>query len=152
LNRYRDGAISAYSAAEELREGVVLSLAVDGQGRLWAGTLIGPVYWTGSRFIRVAPPSGSNWSQMLALQAGPRGDVYAVDNRLGLVEIRDGKASRISLPGVEAKNIYRLKAARSGAIWVGFFSGGVAEVSDGEVHSFTPQQGVPKGPVQAIYE
>ncbi|QOY62240.1 response regulator [Lysobacter sp. H21R4] len=68
-----DGAISRFTASDEnprsLPSDIILSLAVDGQGTLWAGSTKGLARWTGRDFERVALPGAQPTPMIYSLAA-----------------------------------------------------------------------------------
>jgi signal transduction histidine kinase/ligand-binding sensor domain-containing protein len=151
LNRILKGKITQYLMKSGLPSTTVLSLYADQDGRLWAGTTAGLAYLSGNRFVEVRGPDGMPLHRVFALTGDRTGTIWLADSKAGLVRIRKGIATALSLGG-EDKKIYKLLATHDGTVWIGLYQGGVVALRGGETKSYGTQQGLGDGAVQAMYE
>ena len=66
-----------YTFADGLAGNVIYSLALDGNGGLWAGTNRGLSHFDGSNWVRYGPESGVPARDVYAVAVTPEGDVWA---------------------------------------------------------------------------
>jgi ligand-binding sensor domain-containing protein len=108
----------------------IISLVVDGQGIVWAGT------WGGglSRF------DGKTWTHYTTAEGLPGNHVFMlhidakktlwVGTNNGLARLRDGKFTVLNTnDGLFANNVFSMVTGGDGSIWVGSY-GGVAHIAN----------------------
>ncbi|GAB2615019.1 sensor histidine kinase [Novilysobacter erysipheiresistens] len=149
-----DGTITRYMPRDDdprsLPSDIVLSLSVDGDGRLWIGTTAGLARWTGHDFERVALP-GEQPAPMI-FSATPVGDSLWVGAGSGPFR-RDGAgnwhrpdwAAMFEYPNA----IFGVLAEPDGELWLASHRQ-LWRVSPGEVPA--PVQIGAKGPVLPMYQ
>lgn len=109
----------------------IVSLAVDDQGVVWAGT------WGGglSRF------DGKNWTTFTTAEGLPGNHVFMlhiaedksfwIGTNNGLARMRDGKFTVYNTNnGLFANNVFSMAASGDGSLWIGSY-GGVAHIAKG---------------------
>jgi ligand-binding sensor domain-containing protein/two-component sensor histidine kinase len=152
LNHIEGRRISHYLTDSGLPSSTVLSVHEDRGGRLWAGTSGGLVYRSQNRFVEVDAPDGGHLNVVFAITEDQTGDIIAADARKGLFSIRHGRAEKLSIAGLEKKDVYQLLTARNGVLWIGYYQGGISAVRGNSAQFYGVDDGLPGGPVQAIYE
>jgi signal transduction histidine kinase len=73
-----------------------------------------------------------------------------VDQKAGLFAVRGGVAHRPAIVGLASKPIFQIFTDRERAVWLGYFEGGLAVVDGKAVRTYSPQDGMAEGTVQAI--
>lgn len=119
-----------YSTREGLAQSQVRTLAQDGQGFLWVGTLGGASRFDGRSFVNHALQQGLPDAQVNALLPRPDGSVWCGTGG-GLVRLRPGGgAIPIVLPGADRPRITALATDTRGRVLIGVEDRGVL-VHDG---------------------
>jgi signal transduction histidine kinase/ligand-binding sensor domain-containing protein len=152
LNHIDGHRITHYLIDSGLPSSTVVSVHEDRGGRLWAGTSGGLVYRSQDRFVEVSAPDGGHLSLVFAITEDRTRGIIAADARQGLFSIRQDRAEKLSLSGLERNDIYQILAGRNGVLWIGYYQGGISAVRGNSAQFYGPQAGLAGGPVQGIYE
>ena len=152
LNRLVGERVTRYTATAGLPNAIVFSLFEDAWHRLWVGTYTGLALRSGDRFVEVLTPGGQHLDRVCNIGGNHTGTVWVADSRRGLFAIRGGVAHPVTVPPSASGDIYRLLAARNGAVWLGHYRGGVTVLSNGSAKQYGTRDGLGGGPVHAIYE
>ena len=164
LNRWNNGQITIYrERAERMTTGVreivgselpdkgVESLFQDDRGRIWVATRYGIGYLENDRFISISGVPGGN---TLSIVEDKAGNLWVANEGFGLFHLIHGSEVRqISWAALGHKDHASILAADRlhGGIWIGFFLGGVAYFSDGQVRaSYTSADGLTEGRVSDL--
>ncbi len=132
-------------------QGAVYSLGQDDRGRLWAGGDEGVFYFDRDRFVRVPGVPGGNIS---AIAGDGQGKVWisSLDQSL-FYSTPKGAIQRIAWGRFGHKHgaVALLHDRLQGGLWLGFLSGGIAYLKDGQVRaSYNVADGMGGGEVSDL--
>ncbi len=153
LNRWDRGRITVPGVAGPKRgEGSnsphAQSLFQDDHGRLWIPTSRELGYLENSRFI---PVRGVPGGQILSIVQDTAGNLWVINEHVGLFRISlPNDIQKIQWSELGHKDHASVLAAdrRQGGLWMGFFNGGIAYFSDGQIRaSYTAADGLGAGHV-----
>lgn len=136
------GKSSAHHARQKKEQGLenvdiaynpnyVIALAVDGQGKVWAGTWgAGLSVFDGQKWKTYTKKDGLPDNHVFMLNVGPQGHIWVGTNK-GLTRF-DGKEfiTYDRRHGLYADNVFSMAFTRDGAMWIGSY-GGVARYRRG---------------------
>ena len=128
----------------------VLSLGHDDRGRLWAGSHEGVFYFDGGRFAAVPGVPGGN---IFSIAGDGYGKVWISNLDEGLFYAApEGTVQHIPWDRFGHKYAVALLTDRlPGALWAGFFDGGIAYLKDGQVRaSYNVADGLGNGSVSDL--
>ncbi len=149
LNRVAGRQVTPYPASAGLPSSSLHSLSEDTAGRLWIGGAPGLAYRTPEGFVPVPAPDGTPIVVMAMAERAP-GRMAVATFKRQLLEIRDGTAQPLTLPGLEKKDIYRLQKTPDGTLWIGYYQGGLTAVRGNAAKTYTASDGLADGAVLAI--
>ena len=132
---------------------IATALHEDKQGTLWAATTLGVARLVGQRFVPLAMPAGTAWSeyQIRSITSESNGALWLCEQERGLFRWKDGVVE--SLGGlVGQRKAYVVYADRADRVWIGFWEGGLAVYDRGRVSTYAAEHGLPQGSVNAIFE
>jgi signal transduction histidine kinase/ligand-binding sensor domain-containing protein len=153
LNRWEQGEITIPRTGTAKRDGKLNgsnpnSLFQDGRGRIWISTLRELGYLENGRFTSIKGVPGGN---MLSIAQDAAGNLWVINEHVGLFRISpQNEVREIPWAGLGHKDHASVLAAdrRQGGLWIGFFLGGIAYFSDGQVRaSYTAADGLGGGRV-----
>ena len=106
----------------------IISLAVDRQGTVWAGTWGGGLgRFDGKKWTNYTTKEGLPGNHVSLLHVSRQGQLWIGTNN-GLAQLKDGKfAVMTTHDGLFANTVFSMAAALDGGIWVGSY-GGVAHI------------------------
>src|SRR5215471_8639698 len=155
LNRWKNGQVNNYPIGRGKR-GVIpndlpKSLFLDHNGRLWVSTPGGLGYLDNGRFIPLnALPGGA----VLSMAQGRAGNLWVANEQNGLFRVSPQREVRkISWDELGHKDHASVLAAdpARGGLWIGFFLGGMAYFSDGQIRaSYTTADGLGEGRISGF--
>ena len=136
-----------------LPEKDIVSLAEDGQGRIWAGTRDGELWWR----------PGTHWERLTNLQpahaisaivAAPDGSMWVGTGGSGVFQWRAGgiKVRCNRSHGLLSDQVKSLHLDAANVLWIGTESGGLARLAQGQVNNFTTREGLPDNSITQILE
>src|SRR5262249_50517002 len=136
-----------------LPAGGVQSIFQDSRGRVWVSTLGGVGYSDNGRFVVV---NGLPGGLTRAIVEDSRGSVWIANPDLGLFRVASGRSNVEQIPWARLKHKDQVTALAEdpsqGGLWLGFFQGGVAYLSDGQLRaSFAAADGLGEGRVSALH-
>jgi signal transduction histidine kinase/ligand-binding sensor domain-containing protein len=141
LDRWNNGQTRTYLIHPE-------SLFQDERGRIWASTPREIGYLENGRFISIKGVPGGN---MLSIAQDTAGNLWVINEHVGLFRISaQNEVREIPLAGLGHADRASVLAAdrRRGGLWIGFFLGGIAYFSDGQVRAtYTTTDGLGAGRV-----
>jgi signal transduction histidine kinase/ligand-binding sensor domain-containing protein len=163
VNRWKNGQISIYSipasqpsAGGARPDGLPKqlspnSLFEDDRGRLWVSTYRGLSYLEGARFVSIKDfPEGV----LTAIAQDSLGNLWIVNEHVGLFQLAGGSVvRRVSWASMGRKDLGTALIADplQGGLWLGFFQGGVAYLTDGQIRkSYTTADGLGEGRVNHL--
>jgi PAS domain S-box-containing protein len=153
LNRWNHGQITIPPTGSAKRDGKLngsdpSSLFQDDRGRIWVSTNRDLGYLENGRFTRLPGVPGG---QMLSMAQDTGGNLWVINEPVGLFRISpQNEVRRISWIELGHKDHASVLAAdpRHGGLWIGFFLGGIAYFSNGQVRaSYTTTDGLGSGRV-----
>ncbi len=120
----RTGSMVRYGPQAGLLDDRVITLAVDGENRVWAGTRRGLFRSRGQganlRFERQFPPDTDDNEIMFTLRASLRGGVWVAGSR-GLALLQDGRWHRwTTRDGLKSNYVGYVAEAPDGSVWIGY--------------------------------
>ena len=157
LNRWDHGRIVTPPTGGPKRDGELNgslpnSLFEDHLGRIWVSTLHELGRLENGRF---SPLAGFPAGHVLSISEDTEGNLWTVNEDVGLITISPrGDVRQIPWSGLGHNDHASVLAAdhRQGGLWVGFFLGGIADFSDGQVRaSYTTADGLGAGRVSDFY-
>jgi signal transduction histidine kinase/ligand-binding sensor domain-containing protein len=141
LDRWNSGQTKTYRIHPE-------SLLQDDRGRIWTSTSREFGYLEDGRFTSIEGVPGGN---ILSIAQDTEGNLWVANEPVGLLRISPQNEIReIPWAGLGHKEHASVVAAdrRQGGLWIGFFLGGIAYFSDGQVRaSYTTTDGLGAGRV-----
>jgi streptogramin lyase len=135
----------------------ILSLAEDGEGRLWKGTDTGvyrtvrPLAGAGSppRFERLP---GIPSTRIRVIHADRRGAVWIGADTEGLFRYDGtGVVGFGAKDGLSQGAVRGLAETRDGSLWIATKGGGLNRLKDGRFTTYTTKDGLPSDSVQTLY-
>ncbi len=128
-------AMRLYAGGEGLPGDAVYDFLLDAQGRLWAGTLEGPAYFNGSRWVPVPFPEGASSQQVRALLQSRDGSLWFGTLDGGVWRLNGGTWTPFTAGQHLSSNRINclLETEEQGkrTLWVGTAGGGIVRYTDG---------------------
>jgi ligand-binding sensor domain-containing protein/signal transduction histidine kinase len=153
VNRWDHGEITIPRTGTTKRDGMLNgsnpnSLFQDDRGRIWVSTLREFGYLEDGRFISIKGVPGGN---MLSITQDTAGTLWVINETAGLFRISpQNDVQEIPWSSLGHKDHASILAAdrRQGGLWIGFFLGGIAYFSNGQVRAkYTTTDGLGAGRV-----
>jgi signal transduction histidine kinase/streptogramin lyase len=153
LNRWEQGEITIPRTGSAKRDGMLNgsypnSLFQDDRGRIWVSTLRELGYLENGHFTSIKGVPGGN---ILSIAQDIAGNVWVINEHVGLFRISPQNDVREILwadLGHEDHASVLAADRRQDGLWIGFFLGGIAYFSDGQVRaSYTAADGLGGGRV-----
>ena len=129
------GKVSAHHARQKKAQGLagiaaaynpnyIVSMAVDGDGSVWAGTWgAGLSHFDGARWRTFTTRDGLPGNHVFALEIDPAGRLWVGTNR-GLARFEDGRfVAYDRRSGLFSDNVFSIAFAADGGLWVGSYGG-----------------------------
>ena len=110
----------------------IVSLAVDAEGVVWAGTWGGGLSrFDGQKWTQYTTHEGLPGNHVFMLHVDPRGQLWAGTNN-GLAKMKPGGGFEVMTvnDGLFSNVVFSMATARDGTRWIGSF-GGVAHIREG---------------------
>jgi diguanylate cyclase (GGDEF)-like protein len=149
LVRLRQGAFTAYGAAEGLPNQRVRAVVEDVAGTLWVATDDGLARHADGRFHTYKTADGLPSDIVRSLAAGADGSLW-VGTRTGVARVRDGRIEAYRTAGAPRVEILALWADADGTVWAGT-RGGLYRLRDDGGRLFGPRDGLPRGAVPTLW-
>lgn len=140
-----DWSLSTWKSDDGLPNNHVTGIAQTPDGYLWVATFSKPARFDGVRFddLFLRDYSVAINQKITALQLARHGLWMGTSH--GQVIYSDSSGVRVFTNGLPDKVVDTLTEDGGGAVWVGCQSGLVSRIKDGQVRSFTGQDGLPMG-------
>ena len=151
LTRWNNGQITIFRKRSSGLPADAESLFQDNRGRIWVSTTGGLAYFENGRFIPVsAVPAG----QVHSMAEDSAGNLWIGDQDHGLIHWLDGRVVE-QIPWARLGRKDNASALLSdpalGGLWLGFFTGGIAYLKDGQVRaSYASPDGLGQGQVNSL--
>jgi len=149
LYRWNAGQITSYDKRDGKLNGLnPISLFQDDRGRIWVATLGAFGYLENDRFISIDNVPGGS---VLSIVQDRAGNLWIANQDLGLFQLTPERKVQqipwVKLGHQDHASVLAADPLKSG-LWIGFFLGGVAYFSDGEVRrSYGAADGLGEGRV-----
>ncbi|HTX38380.1 MAG TPA: two-component regulator propeller domain-containing protein [Bryobacteraceae bacterium] len=143
LNRWKNGAISAYTQNDGLPAGDVLALAEDRQGRLWIGSSAGLSLIEQGKLTGFRGQSRLAGMDVRSFALAGDGSLWAASSQ-ALARFKDGAVEewypreRLPFKG----EIRAIAESADGALWIGTFGDGLLRFAGGRFERFPTGQGL----------
>ena len=152
LNQWQNGQITTFDRRDGKLNGVAArSLFQDARGRIWVSTPREFGYLENDRFI---PVRGVPGGAVHGIAEDTAGNLWIANQDAGLFQLfRGNVVQQIPWARLGHKGSARALAADPlrGGLWLGFFQGGVAYFSDGQVRaSYSAAEGLGEGHVSDL--
>ena len=130
---------------------LVMSLFVDVDGSVWAGTYGGRVFrFAGGRFEEVDSPTQVA-EVVTAFHRDRDGVLWVATSTHGVYRQRAGQWTSLTVAdGLPSNDVRTITPAPDGSVWIGA-NGGVSRYDDGRLTTYSIDDGVPPGPIRAIH-
>ena len=129
----------------------VQSIFQDDQGRIWVTTARGIACFDGSQF---SPVNGVPGEEVCSIAVDHQGNLWMSSAPHGLFHLLDGNRLEQFPWSRLARGDYALALPADplqGALWLGFYQGGVAYFRDGQIRaSYSAADGLGEGPVAGL--
>ncbi|MEW6754246.1 MAG: two-component regulator propeller domain-containing protein [Candidatus Latescibacterota bacterium] len=122
--------IQHFTAADELPDTEVTSLAADGCGRIWVGTRGGLALLEGERLRSLSPEEGYPEGMVFSLLPGSDGRMWASADQGRIYRCGEDGASVLQVADGEGE-VTVLHEGRQGRVWVGTYAGVAGWLQDG---------------------
>ncbi|HKR85587.1 MAG TPA: two-component regulator propeller domain-containing protein [Terriglobales bacterium] len=165
LNRWHNGQLTIYGndlhaaplitssnqSDQEVHGLAAHSLFQDYLARLWVSTFSGIGYLENDRVVFLSSVPGGT---VLSIAEDKPGDLWILNENVGLIHLLNGiEVNRISWArlGHQDHASTLISDPSRGGLWLGFFLGGIAYLSDGQVRaSYTTTDGLGEGHVNYL--
>jgi signal transduction histidine kinase/CheY-like chemotaxis protein/ligand-binding sensor domain-containing protein len=143
LNRWKSGALTAYTQKDGLPAADVLALAEDRDGKLWIGSSAGLGLLDHGKFVPFPGQSRLAGLDVRGFALARDGSLWAASSQV-LARLKDGAIQewygREWLPF--SGEIRSIAVAADGALWIGTFGDGLARLEAGRFERFGTGQGL----------
>jgi signal transduction histidine kinase len=156
LNRWTNGHIEICRTDRGRPDGKIKgqkpnSLFQDHRGRIWISTLRGIGYLENDRFVQISGIAGGT---VLSMAEDTAGNLWIASETLGLFQLfGDRKVQHLPWGELGHRDHASVLGADpvKGGLWLGFFLGGIAYWSDGQIRaSYTAADGLGEGHINHL--
>jgi ligand-binding sensor domain-containing protein/signal transduction histidine kinase/CheY-like chemotaxis protein len=131
----------------------VLSLAVEQNGTLWAGTQDGTVYRLEQGRMRPVPEASQPGAPVEAMLVDRLGTLWVGSTGRGLLRLAHGQRSTLEAGrGLQNNTVASLLEDSEGSVWIGAAEGGLHRLKDAPFTPMGRPEGLPHDMVSSIYE
>jgi ligand-binding sensor domain-containing protein/signal transduction histidine kinase len=151
LYRWQAGEFQEMGLRERVQQRALRSLLVSRSGDLWIGTDSSDVLYRkrGEQLQSFSLPPGRRFVRAMAEDAAGNFWAGASDGLLVRVTGDTLVDETAKSPATSIRGLY---AAKDGDLWLGYAGAGVGRLRDGQITSFTTEQGLPNDYVSQILE
>ena len=129
----------------------VRTIRRDPKGNVWFGSEFGLFRWDGMNLHKFGPQEGLNPGHIHDISFDASGTPWIAMADDLLVVYRDGRFTRIPLPGVSPNlRIYTLLCGAKDEVWIGTVGGGLLHHSRGKLRRYTTADGLPSNSVTQL--
>ncbi len=153
LFRLQNGKFTVLTSKNGLPPSTIISIARDGQGNLWIGTMKdGVCRLLDQHFDCFDVSNGLSSKKISRLFLDREKTLWIATGNAGINRVTPQIIQPLSTAeGLAATNVYPILQDRSGTVWIGSF-GGLARYADGKVTNFSRASGFSYEYVQALFE
>jgi signal transduction histidine kinase/ligand-binding sensor domain-containing protein len=144
LERLREGQSAAYERGVS-----ILSLLMDREQQLWAGTTAGILRWKDGRVVRDSKHKA--FTAVKVLVQDESGQVWFFDTEKGLYrEGDDHNPVAVTEPLVARQSITAMTRGPGGTLWFGFADGRIVEEQRGNFRTWSESDGLSGGAIHGL--
>lgn len=150
LNRWNNGQVSILNVSSSEPNGFKPnSLFQDDTGRVWVSTPFGFGYLDNDRYVAVSTAPGA----VVAIAQDDAGRLWISNEHAGLFQVLRGSVvEQIPWSRFGRNDHVSALAAVPGGLWVGFFLGGIAYYSEGQIRaSYAVANGLTEGRISDLH-
>jgi ligand-binding sensor domain-containing protein len=158
IERWRDGAFTAYPDVEALASATAGPILVDAARRAWFAPSSGGLYWVRDGQVGRVTGDGLRDDVVYSI-AGDGDDLWIGRQHGGLTHLHlhartDAFTMRTFTiaDGLAQNNVYAVHRARDGAVWAGTLSAGASRLADGVFTTYTTTDGLLSNTVASVLE
>ncbi len=137
-----------FSEKDGLPQNTITAIAQDADGYLWVGTVSGPAYYDGRRWIAVSLPNRDASTFVRAIVPARGGGLWIGTEGGGLCRLKDRKWSVVDAPLPSRK--VRSIVETADTLWVGTEGGGIARLRFGAWSVLSSATGLPDDRVYSL--
>ncbi len=143
LNRWKNGALSAYTQKDGLPANDVMALAEDREGRIWIGSSAGLSLLDRGKFVAFGGQSRLAGMEVRSFAVASDGSLWTASSQ-AFARLKDGVVQewygreRLPFKG----EIRTIAEAADGALWIGTFGDGLQRMQAGRFERFGTEQGL----------
>lgn len=156
LERFRNTVFTTFSADDGLLPGSIGPVYADPDGRTWFAPTKGGLYWFKDNAIGNITAAELDKDVVYSV-AGGNGDLWVARQRGGLTHLHnsDGRWDAVTYTkkdGLAQDSIFTVRATHQGTVWAGTLSAGLTRIRDGQLTTFTVENGLVSNTVAGIVE
>jgi signal transduction histidine kinase len=154
VNRLAGGRVTRFTAREGLSEDLVLSLHLDHEGSLWAGTDHGGVNRLRDGVLTsFGTREGLTHDSMRVVYEDAAGSLWIGTHGGGLNRLAAGTfTSYRAKDGLLSDFVFALEGAAGGGLWIGTYNGGLNQLRDGRMEAYRDSALPPTPFITAIHQ
>jgi len=149
IYKYWKREFSQMTAPESLPSNTVLNLFEDIESNIWVGTQAGMLRLSKTPIQTVTLPDAGDYDAETVYQ-DPNGDLWIA--AANLFRFRDGKATRVRLPGINGVRIRNVFRDNEGALWIGTEGRGVFRLSGTNLAHYMVKDGLVNNFIRAFLQ
>jgi ligand-binding sensor domain-containing protein/signal transduction histidine kinase len=149
IYKYWKHEFSQMTAPESLPSNTVLNLFEDIESNIWVGTQAGMLRLSKTPIQTVTLPDAGDYDAETVYQ-DPNGDLWIA--AANLFRFRDGKATRVGLPGISGVRIRNVFRDNEGALWIGTEGRGVFRLSGTNLAHYMVKDGLVNNFIRAFLQ
>ena len=149
IYKYWKHEFSQMTAPESLPSNTVLNLFEDIEGNIWVGTQAGMLRLSKTPIQTVTLPDAGDYDAETVYQ-DPNGDLWIA--AANLFRFRDGKATRVRLPGISGVRVRNVFRDHEGALWIGTEGRGVFRLSGTNLAHYMVKDGLVNNFIRAFLQ
>jgi ligand-binding sensor domain-containing protein/signal transduction histidine kinase/CheY-like chemotaxis protein len=148
-----DGAAFRAGPPFEGTGATVLSLAIDQEGTLWAGTENGTVYRLHEGMLRPVPEASLPGAPIETLYVDRLNTLWVGSTGRGLLRLAHGKRFTLEADqGLHSNTVISFLEDLEGNLWIGAAEGGLQRLKDAAFTAVGRPEGLPHDVISSIYE
>jgi signal transduction histidine kinase/ligand-binding sensor domain-containing protein len=149
IYKYWKHEFSQMTAPESLPSNTALNLFEDIESNIWVGTQAGMLRLSKTPIQTVALPDAGDYDAE-TVYGDPNGDLWIA--AANLFRFRDGKATRVRLPGISGVRIRNVFRDNEGALWIGTEGRGMFRQSSTKLAHYMVKDGLVNNFIRAFLQ
>ena len=149
IYKYRNHGFSQMTAPEDLPSNTALNLFEDVESNIWVGTQAGMLRLSKTPVQTVTLPDAGDYDAE-TVYGDRNGDLWIAAANLFL--FRDGKASRVRIPGISGVRVRNVFRDNEGALWIGTEGRGVFRQAGTKLTHYMVKDGLVNNFVRAFLQ